>query len=61
MFKTLNRFAPLVGLVAISIVAFLAWRRNLGLYQSIRESISESWKDFVEMAKTAGAPLVCIG
>ena len=25
------------------------------------ESPKESWKDFVEMAKTAGAPLVCIG
>jgi hypothetical protein len=25
------------------------------------ESTKESWKDFVEMAKTAGAPLVCIG
>ena len=24
-------------------------------------SSKESWKDFVEMAKTAGAPLVCIG
>jgi hypothetical protein len=24
-------------------------------------SSRESWKDFVEMAKTAGAPLVCIG
>jgi hypothetical protein len=24
-------------------------------------SAKESWKDFVEMAKTAGAPLVCIG
>ena len=28
---------------------------------SIVENIKESWKDFVEMAKTAGAPLVCIG
>ena len=25
------------------------------------DSTKESWKDFVEMAKTAGAPLVCIG
>lgn len=25
------------------------------------ETTKESWKDFVEMAKTAGAPLVCIG
>ena len=25
------------------------------------QSSKESWKDFVEMAKTAGAPLVCIG
>ena len=28
---------------------------------SIVENTKESWKDFVEMAKTAGAPLVCIG
>jgi hypothetical protein len=25
------------------------------------ESLRESWKDFVEMAKAAGAPMVCIG
>ncbi len=25
------------------------------------ESAKESWKDFVEMAKAAGSPLVCIG
>ena len=26
-----------------------------------RESSKESWKDFVEMAKAVGAPMVCIG
>ncbi len=28
---------------------------------NIPESSKESWKDFVEMAKAAGAPMVCIG
>jgi hypothetical protein len=28
---------------------------------NVQESAKESWKDFVEMAKTAGAPMVCIG
>jgi hypothetical protein len=28
---------------------------------SVQESAKESWKDFVEMAKAAGAPMVCIG
>jgi hypothetical protein len=26
----------------------------------VHEGASDSWKDFVEMAKTAGAPMVCI-
>ncbi|HWF66182.1 MAG TPA: hypothetical protein VN670_02690 [Acidobacteriaceae bacterium] len=29
--------------------------------RSAPEGARESWKDFVEMAKSAGAPLVCIG
>jgi hypothetical protein len=29
--------------------------------ESVLESSKESWKDFVEMAKAAGAPMVCVG
>lgn len=37
------------------------WWNDQETSDSTVDSTKESWKDFVEMAKTAGAPLVCIG
>ena len=37
------------------------WWNDPDLADTRADSVKESWKDFVEMAKTAGAPLVCIG
>ncbi|MGO8720977.1 MAG: hypothetical protein ACLQMO_17445 [Acidobacteriaceae bacterium] len=37
------------------------WWNDQETSDSALETAKESWKDFVEMAKTAGAPLVCIG
>ena len=37
------------------------WWNDLDTAEARTESTKESWKDFVEMAKTAGAPLACIG
>ena len=37
------------------------WWNEPNTADTTPENTKESWKDFVEMAKTAGAPLVCIG
>jgi hypothetical protein len=37
------------------------WWNDPETADTATESAKESWKDFVEMAKAAGAPLVCIG
>ena len=37
------------------------WWNDQQTSDSAADSTKEGWKDFVEMAKTAGAPLVCIG
>ena len=37
------------------------WWNERDTADTTPENTKESWKDFVEMAKTAGAPLVCIG
>lgn len=37
------------------------WWNEPDAANTTAENTKESWKDFVEMAKTAGAPLVCIG
>ncbi len=37
------------------------WWHDQETADDATQSIKESWKDFVEMAKAAGAPLVCIG
>ncbi len=37
------------------------WWHDQETADDAAQSAKESWKDFVEMAKTAGAPLVCIG
>ncbi|MGH9615582.1 MAG: hypothetical protein ACRD28_02490 [Acidobacteriaceae bacterium] len=37
------------------------WWNDHQMTDSATEISKESWKDFVEMAKTAGAPLVCVG
>lgn len=37
------------------------WWNDPDTAEARANSPKESWKDFVEMAKTAGAPLVCIG
>ncbi len=37
------------------------WWHDQETADDAAQSAKESWKDFVEMAKTASAPLVCIG
>jgi hypothetical protein len=46
MYKILNKFGPLVSLLTIATVPFIAWKTNLKQYEQIRERIKKPITDF---------------
>lgn len=41
MYKTLNKFGPIVSLLTLTAVPFFAWKNNLKQYEQVRERIQK--------------------